>query len=276
MCQLLGMNCAVPADITFSFTGFAARGGKTDHHGDGFGIGFFEGNACRLLIDTQPSSVSPMADLIKRYPIKSTNVIAHIRKATHGAVNLENCHPFMLELWGRHWLFAHNGNLRDYRPSNLSVYRPIGSTDSENAFCALLEKMREYSPDEQPPLDELFRMVEGFVREVNKEGTFNFLLSNGQVLFAHCSTRLQYLIRQWPFSQARLIDADLEMDFSRTNGENDRIAVIATTPLTQNENWTSFEPGELLMFSQGLPVLRTLIPIPEDVQKRNAEDRSYV
>jgi glutamine amidotransferase len=26
MCQLLGMNCATPTDVTFSFTGFAARG----------------------------------------------------------------------------------------------------------------------------------------------------------------------------------------------------------------------------------------------------------
>ena len=31
MCQLLGMNCNVPTDVTFSFTGFAQRGGKTDH-----------------------------------------------------------------------------------------------------------------------------------------------------------------------------------------------------------------------------------------------------
>ena len=42
MCQLLGMNCATPTDVTFSFTGFAARGGGTDHHGDGFGIAFFD------------------------------------------------------------------------------------------------------------------------------------------------------------------------------------------------------------------------------------------
>ena len=42
MCQLLGMNCNVPTDVTFSFTGFAQRGGKTDHHSDGWGIAFFE------------------------------------------------------------------------------------------------------------------------------------------------------------------------------------------------------------------------------------------
>ena len=42
MCQLLGMNCNVPTDICFSFAGFRARGGLTDHHRDGWGIAFFE------------------------------------------------------------------------------------------------------------------------------------------------------------------------------------------------------------------------------------------
>ena len=43
MCQLLGMNCNVPTDICFSFTGFRKRGGDTDVHADGWGIAFFEG-----------------------------------------------------------------------------------------------------------------------------------------------------------------------------------------------------------------------------------------
>ena len=42
MCQLLGMNSRLPASLTLSFTGFAQRGGGTDHHSDGWGIAFFE------------------------------------------------------------------------------------------------------------------------------------------------------------------------------------------------------------------------------------------
>ena len=41
MCQLLGMNCNVPTDICFSFTGFQKRGGETDVHTDGLGVAFF-------------------------------------------------------------------------------------------------------------------------------------------------------------------------------------------------------------------------------------------
>src|SRR5690349_9431106 len=85
MCQLLGMNCNVPTDICFSFTGFRSRGGRTDQHSDGWGIAFFEGNACRVFLDPAPAVASPIAELVRNYPIRSTNVIAHIRKATHGA-----------------------------------------------------------------------------------------------------------------------------------------------------------------------------------------------
>lgn len=100
MCQLMGMNCNAPTDVTFSFRGFAHRGGHTDHHSDGWGIAFFEGEAgagcdkgLRHFVDHQPASSSPVAELISHYPIKSRNVIAHIRKATQGRVALENCHP---------------------------------------------------------------------------------------------------------------------------------------------------------------------------------------
>ena len=66
MCQLLGMNCNTPTDIIFSFEGFSKRGGLTDHHTDGFGIGFFEGRGMRLFLDNHPSAQSPVAELVRK------------------------------------------------------------------------------------------------------------------------------------------------------------------------------------------------------------------
>jgi len=124
MCQLLGMNCNTPTDIGFSFAGFRRRGGMTDSHEDGFGIAFFERSDCninadsesvstglRLFHDNRPSHLSPVADLVNNYPIKAMNVIAHIRKATQGQNCLANTHPFVREVWGEQWVFAHNGQM---------------------------------------------------------------------------------------------------------------------------------------------------------------------
>jgi predicted glutamine amidotransferase len=254
MCQLLGMNCNVPTDICFSFEGFRARGGKTDEHKDGWGIAFFEGMGCRIFIDVEASIHSPIAELVKNYPIESTNVIAHIRKATQGEISLENCHPFRRELWGKYWVFAHNGNLDDFNPDHHDFYQPVGQTDSEKAFCLLLNTLRQAFPREKPSLAQLFPVLASVTETIAAHGIFNYLLSDGEHFFAHCSTNLSYIIRQAPFAAAHLIDEDVTVDFKPLTRPSDRVAVIATFPLTDNEIWVPFTPGQLLVFHDGTPI----------------------
>lgn len=254
MCQLLGMNCNVPTDICFSFEGFSARGGRTDVHADGWGIAFYEGRGCRVLIDAHPATTSPVADLVRRYPIKSLNVIAHIRKATQGAVALENTHPFVRELWGRYWAFAHNGNLEGGVPRAGDVYVPVGATDSEAALCAILETLRRAYPGAKPALPELYATLAEITRALARRGPFNYLLSDGEHLFAHAATRLHYLVRRAPFAAAHLVDQDVTVDFSELTTPQDRVAVIATAPLTDNESWTPIPPGVLMVFHDGAPL----------------------
>lgn len=252
MCQLLGMNCNVPTDICFSFEGFRKRGGLTDHHADGWGIGFFEGPGCRLFLDWQASCTSPVAELVRNYPIKSTNVIAHIRKATVGQISLANTHPFMRELWGRYWLFAHNGDLKTLPALNHGRYQPVGDTDSEHAFCWLLQQLSQRFAEE-PAAEDLHAALRELALQLAQHGSLNFLLSNGEWLAAHCATHLHYLVRQAPFGEAHLIDQDVSVDFKALTTPADRVALIATQPLTDNERWTALSPGELLIFRDGLP-----------------------
>jgi predicted glutamine amidotransferase len=250
MCQLLGMSCNAPTDIVFSFSGFATR---SREHADGFGIAFFEGRGVRLFVDHQAASASPVADLIKRYPIQSQHVIAHIRKATQGRVALENCHPFVRELWGHYWVFAHNGNLVDFHPKLHAAFRPVGDTDSERAFCWLMQELAK-SHASMPSVAELNVTLAELVPQVARHGTFNFMLSQGDALWAHCSTRLHYLVRQHPFGMARLQDQDMALNFAELARQDDKVAVIATEPLTLNEAWLPMQSGQLLAFVGGTPV----------------------
>jgi len=254
MCQLLGMNCNVPTDICFSFRGFHQRGGRTGDHADGFGVAFFEGPGCRMFVDARPAVDSPVADLIANYPIRSQNVIAHIRKATKGEVALVNTHPFMRELWGRYWIFAHNGTLENFHPDFGNHYRPVGTTDSEQALCYLLDTLRLRYPEGQPPLPELYGTMATLSAEIARYGRFNYILSNGDYLFAHCTDNLTYVLRHAPFATAHLKDQDIEVDFSEVTTPMDRIAVIATEPLTDNETWARFAHGQLLAFRDGAPL----------------------
>ena len=249
MCQLLGLNANTPTDVMFSFAGFSNR---AHEHKDGFGIAFFEGAGVRLFVDDLSARVSPVAEMVRRYPIRSRNVIAHIRKATQGRVALENTHPFQRELWGRYWVFAHNGNLVDYHPRLHGAFRPVGATDSERAFCWLMQELAK-AHAAVPSIDELTATLRELVPSIAAHGTFNVMLSNGEALWAHASTHLHWLVRQHPFRAARLADEDLSVDFSALTTPNDRVAVVVTEPLTTDEAWTAFASGELRVFVEGTP-----------------------
>jgi glutamine amidotransferase len=256
MCQLLGMNSHLPASLTLSFTGFSQRGGGTAHHSDGCGIAFFESNGetpgkgVRFFVDKEGAATSPIAKMLCNYPIKSHNVIAHVRKATVGAVTLENCHPFVRELWGRYWVFAHNGDLKNYAPALHGSFRPVGNTDSELAFCWLLQELAK-SHAGVPSVEELTFTLAELVPQIAKHGTFNFLLSNGQALWTHASTKLYYVLRQHPFKRVHLKDDDVSVDLAGLNSPQDRLAIVVTEPLTTDEDWIAMAPGELIVFVDG-------------------------
>jgi glutamine amidotransferase len=165
-------------------------------------------------------------------------------------VALENCHPFVRELWGRYWVFAHNGDLKDFWPRLHAGFRPVGNTDSERAFCWIMQELSK-SHAGVPSVQELTLTLRDLASQIAKHGTFNFLLSNGQALWAHASTHLYYIERKHPFARAHLADEDLSVDFASQTTPDDRVAVVVTAPLTSNEAWTAFAPGELKVFVDG-------------------------
>jgi glutamine amidotransferase len=252
MCQLFGLSCNTASSVTVAFTGLSARGGRTGEHSDGFGLAFHDGVGCRLFIDENRASDSALAVFLRRLPIRAGTVLAHVRKATQGPVQLANCHPFLREWGGRYWSFCHNGNLLDFSPRLNGIHLPVGNTDSERAFCWLLQQLRERfrtRPAEgwrafAPVLAELADQIARF-------GTFNFLLSDGQALYAYCGTQLSWLRRAHPFPVAQLVDDDLILDLRAANNPNDRMVLVATDPLTRNEPWSAFEPGPLRVFVRG-------------------------
>jgi len=146
------MNCATPTDFNFSFRGFARRGGATDKHEHGWGLAIYEGPGLRTFHDPQPAADSAIAHFVEGYPIKTLNMISHIRFATMGKVALENVHPFQREMWGINWAFAHNGDVPKFsnKPYNeypllgrltnrdQNFFHPVGDTDSEAGKCVIV------------------------------------------------------------------------------------------------------------------------------------------
>lgn len=253
MCELLAMSANVPTDICFSFSGLMQRGGNTGPHKDGWGITFYEGKGCRTFKDPKPSFDSEIARLVTNYPIKSQAVVCHIRQANAGPVCLENTHPFNRELWGREFTYAHNGQLANYQEAMMTKQTlAIGNTDSEQAFCWILEQLRTKFGDTRPEKAELHHYIAALAAEIDKRGVFNLILSDGEFIFAYCSNNLHWITRKAPFGPAQLIDTDVAIDFKKETTANDIVTVIATQPLTADETWHKMKAGDWLVFEGGL------------------------
>jgi len=261
MCELLGMSANTPTDLCFSFTGLTRRGGATGPHKDGWGVAFYEGKGVQAFHESAASASSEIAQVVQSHPIKSETAICHIRQANVGQVCLANTHPFTRELWGRYWVFAHNGQINGFSHHE-GTYQPVGDTDSEAIFCDVLNTIREQLTDntDQHTLTALLvTLAQGYA----ERGVFNCLLSNGDWLFTFCSTKMASITRRAPFGPAQLMDADVTIDFEAETTPNDVVSVIATEPLTTDEAWDVYQRGEWRLWRQGEVLIRGDVELPE-------------
>jgi len=244
--------------MRFSFHGLRRRGGATGQHGDGWGLASFDpdGDGVDLFREDAPAAFSPIAAEVESLDLRAHCSIAHIRKATRGVVALENCHPFHRRWRGREWVFAHNGHLEGELPLE-GLFTPEGSTDSEAAFCWILESLERQGidPDDR---QGLFAALVQASAQLAARGIFNCLIAEGRWLFAYAGTRLHRLTRRAPFARAVLADADLSVDFAQLAGRDDVVTLICTEPLTSNEIWQPLARGEAVLLAHGEVVERAL------------------
>lgn len=241
MCELLAVNADRPMDAGKYLSLLMPRGGKTGPHADGWGVAYFEGRAARVFKDASPASESRYLAILARARLKSTAVVAHIRKANPATVGraAANTHPFEREWSGRSWVFAHNGKLpgiHDLPDPPSSRFRPLGQTDSELAFCRLMNTMAQEIDcgGNVSPL-RVKRALVPVVEALSRLGEFNFILSNGEFTLVHAHTNLHVLEKSFP---------------APPHGKF--VTVLATAPLT-NEDWRAISPGSIRVYRGGRP-----------------------
>lgn len=72
--------------------GFKCRGGDTDIHSHGWGLAIYEGRGIQTFHDPLPCAESPLAEMVSLYPIKTLNMMAHIRYATQVCFLYQDIH----------------------------------------------------------------------------------------------------------------------------------------------------------------------------------------
>ncbi|CCF22132.1 Glutamine amidotransferase, class-II (plasmid) [Pseudorhizobium banfieldiae] len=262
MCELLGMSSNQRATTRLSLTKLAAHSAPPTSIKDGWGVGYYEGDDVRLVKGVEPASESDWVRFVENQDIRSALVMAHIRKATMGELAYRNAQPFVRELAGRVHMFAHNGWLPDIRSApqlSSGRFTPVGETDSEQAFCALLQRMSGVwrSASVIPPLEQRLSVIAEFAAELRTLGPANFLYSDGDTLFAHGDRRKQEASgRAIPpglvFLERRCGRNGIAFEASGVSvANNDQfITLIASVPLS-DDPWQALSEGEMIAIRNG-------------------------
>lgn len=258
MCELFALSGSIATTTSLSMERLARHGDRAGRLSDGWGIGFYDGPDVRLFREPEAAGDSAWVRFIGEQQIRSHLVMSHLRHATQGEVSLRNTQPFARELGGRMHIFAHNGRLpgiEQHLAREGQRHAPIGSSDSEVAFCALLDRLTPLWADCSPTLEVRLAVVTAFARELRDCGPANFLYADGDLLFAHGHRRLQadgstaapglhVLHRECFVDPDALADAGVEIGHPQT------VTLFATVPLT-HDDWRPFAEGEILVARSG-------------------------
>lgn len=263
MCELFAFSGEHPALLQYSLHEFAGRGAGS-RNADGWGIAHYIDGDVRLLKEASAARDSACLNFIEAHPVRSDLVMSHIRHATQGEATVRNCQPFVRELGGVMHVFAHNGDLDRAglgRLATLQGARPIGETDSELAFCVLLERLRPLwrAATGKPALESRRRVVAAFAQELRALGPANFIYADGDALFAHGHKRMHDAAGIRP-PGLHVLCRSCEAGASDIDGQGLRIVptqdrgaqlLVASVPLTADAGWRALGEGELIVARLG-------------------------
>ena len=262
MCELLALSTSQPARLTFSLQRLASHGRAADVAHDGWGVAIYQGVDVALFREPSAAAGSRLVHFLEGHGPSTKLAVSHIRHATWGAVQFSNTQPFTREVGGRIHVFAHNGYLTGIETSAafpLGIDLPVGQTDSERAFCALLSRMRMlWAQALLPSLELRMALLAGFAADLRKLGAANFLYADGDAVFAHGHRRLILPSGRieppglWVLDR-RCAPADSLPDrlagVSLAHGDSAAV-FVASVPIT-DEAWRPLQEGELLAVRDG-------------------------
>lgn len=269
MCELFAMSSVLPTSVSFSLNELARHGGAEGPHRDGWGVAFYEGRDVSILREPRAASESDLVHYIERHGPPSDLVISHIRFASLGERALRNTQPFVRELGGRRHVFAHNGDLEGVdrvKTAGIDRFRPVGETDSEQAFCLLMNRLTGLWMDHGervPSLNDRLAMFAAWAADLRSLGSSNVVYSDSDTLFVHAHRRtepgadeklpgLYVLTRSCEGSVP-----DLSASGVMLQAAPQALTLIASVPLTE-EAWSPLAEGEVLAIRCGAIVERLM------------------
>ena len=209
----------------------------------GWGFAWYPVQSAAALVVKDATSIgdNAMTKLLREWErFQSTIFVSHLRGAAR-ALTEADTHPFSRSLGGREWVFAHNGDLDalDYEGGlaaalplkTEAVIWPVGRTDSERAFCWLLQQCLDLGVYSLADIG--WARLHDWLKHIESLGTANLLLTDGRDLAVYGDSsgynRLQYARLVPPDVPEVLSTDDVNIGLADARDRNRTVVVFQPT-----------------------------------------------
>ena len=200
---------------------------------------------------------------------RSTVFFCKVRGASPGYSHTET-QPFSRSFAGRDWLFMHNGDLEKAELEKLHgrkrrLLEPLGSTDSELAFCNLLTQLQEGDARKISNVEP--QLMHTWFKRFDRIGSADMFISDGDSIVAFQGTNSPKQL-----SYARFLPPEslkgLESDFARVVLSDPRdtyrtFLMLSSSPFLSG-NWTPLQRGQMIIVRRGAVVWDSLSSLPDN------------
>lgn len=227
MCEIYGFSGAQKRKLNRELQTFYSHASE---HPNGWGLALFYKNNTEIIKEELRADKSGLlTDRLKR-PIQTKTALAHIRLATIGNEEYDNCHPFVsVDNSGRTWTLIHNGTIFESDNIGKYVFLQKGETDSERILLYIVDRVNNLSARLGRKLTdkERFELLDKIIRRSSPKNKLNLLIYDGEIMYVHSNFRDSLYYRH-----------------------TEEGATFSTQPLS-DENWKNVELMTLLGYRGG-------------------------
>lgn len=268
MCRLFGFRSVIQSQVHHSLISAEnALEVQSNKHPDGWGVSYYTAGAPHV-IKSEKTAVNDTIFKKVSGIVSSETVVAHIRNATLGTVNILNTHPFQ---YGN-WIFAHNGNIKDfdkYKDKIVEKVSPhlkrfiLGNTDSEIIFYYILTNLSQkvelsdrhcdiniLQESIQKSVDGLTEIFGDYCPDddgQNTETFLTFIITNGKTMMAHQGGKKLY----YSTYKVKCSERDtcpyfsVECEAPTESGKINHL-IFSSEPLHGDNTWIPMDLGQMI------------------------------
>ncbi|OMC16118.1 class II glutamine amidotransferase [Mycobacterium colombiense] len=264
MCRLFGLHAGTHA-CTATFWLLDAPDSlaqQSRRNPDGTGLGVFDEHGQPHLYKEPIAAWQDAKFATEAHRMTGTTVIAHVRYATTGSLDIHNTHPFLQD--GR--IFAHNGvlegldildeRLREVGTDDLV----LGDTDSERVFALITAAIRARDGDITAGLTDAMR----WLAEHAWIYAVNVLLCTATDMWAlrYPETHQLYILDR--SDEPASLDSEFDLCTKRIHARSEYLCerssvVFATEVMDDEPRWRLLPAGELFHVDADLQIHRSMI-----------------